>query len=245
MKLTDLLRKPQHSHAVCDLPPADRDVRDYFVRSQYRPRLAPQYFDDFSPGTSERSYQPDVYSLAEFFASLGIRRVIDIGCGKGEKLRPLANRFEIIGLDIGANIEHCRRAFPRGEWITHDLESDRDFPFAGTRLDDAIVICADVIEHLTNPMPLLRNLRTCAARGASVVLSTPERDLSRGIGDLGPPPNPSHVREWTIGELRVLLQHMGFDIPFLGLTANNSIDRQMSTIIAILRDASVAEGSVS
>jgi SAM-dependent methyltransferase len=245
MKFTDLLRKPQRNQAVCDLPPADRDVRDYFVRAQYQPRLAPQYFEDFSPGTNERSHQPDVYSLAEFFASLSIRRVIDVGCGKGEKLRPLAHRFEIIGLDIGANIEHCRRTFLRGEWISHDLESDRDFPLAGTRLDDSIVICADVIEHLINPMPLLRNLRKCAGRGACVVLSTPERDLARGMDDSGPPPNPSHVREWTIGELRALLQHMGFDIPFLGLTANNSVDRQMSTIIAVLRDGGVVERSGS
>ena len=78
-----------------------------------------------------------------------------------------------------------------------------------------------------------------------MLLSTPERDLARGSGDRGPPSNPHHIREWTIGELRALLLHFGFEIPFLGLTANNSVDREMSTIIAILTSRDVGESSDS
>ena len=158
MKLTDLLRKPQSGHAISDVPPTDRHIQDFFVRAHYRPRVTPLYFEDFDPDAKKKIYQPDVYSMAEVFATLGVRRLFDIGCGKGEKLRPLADRFDIVGVDIGANIEHCRRTFPVGEWIEHDLESDIELPFARNDLQDSLIICADVIEHLVNPSALLRNL---------------------------------------------------------------------------------------
>lgn len=232
--LSALLRKYQQAQVVDDIPASNHSLQDYFVRANYRPRLTPAYFDDFVPGTGHKVYQPDVYSLAECLASLGARRIIDVGCGKGEKLQSLLERFQVVGIDCGANIDYCQRTYAFGQWITHDLEADSTFPFASSDLQDSIIICSDVIEHLVNPLALLRSLKKCVDYGACVLLSTPERELVRGISDQGPPANPAHIREWTLGELRSLLLHLGFHIPFLGLTANNNVDRQMSTILAIL-----------
>ena len=42
----------------------------------------------------------------------------------------------------------------------------------------------DVIEHLTHPELMLDNLRALVNRVAAIVLSTPERDLTRAPDDL-------------------------------------------------------------
>ncbi len=42
------------------------------------------------------------------------------------------------------------------------------------------------------------------------------------------------MREWSISELRALLLSIGFEIVYMGLTADNDEDREMSTIIAVL-----------
>ena len=208
---------------------------DYFIKSGYASRLMPEYFQD-TPGSSDgKTYQPDVYRMAEAFGKFASAKyLIDVGCGRATKLSALSDQFEIIGLDYGDNIEYCRSTFQYGTWIDHDFEKDAVMPVTGVELSSALVVCADVIEHLIDPLPLLSNLKRFADDGALIVLSTPERVLVQGMRDLGPPVNLAHVREWSIAELRALLISVGFRIAFMGLTADNDEDREMSTIIAVL-----------
>jgi len=66
--------------------------------------------------------------------------------------------------------------------------------------DGVVVVCADVIEHVTDPVLLLQKLAS-AQRGAhALFLSTPERDLTYSRAHNGPPLNPRHVQEWTLRE---------------------------------------------
>lgn len=220
--------------AVRDVPPKDNTLGPCFVPHEYESRADPSYFEDFAPGSNHKIYQPDVYSLAALMASIRGGRLIDIGCGKAEKLLKYSRRFKIVGVDFGPNIEYCARTHRWGEWISHDLESEAGLPLPLQDLQGAVIVCADVIEHLLQPLILLGKLRRCVDSGACVLLSTPERMLLRGTRLKGPPSNPNHVREWKIGELRALLLHLGFEIQFLGLTANNHVDRRMSTILAVL-----------
>jgi 2-polyprenyl-3-methyl-5-hydroxy-6-metoxy-1,4-benzoquinol methylase len=221
---------------ITDRPPPGLRPEDRFVPQRYRVQ-SPSSWEDSAPGEVSEVLQPDVYLLADALARLGAGLVIDIGCGKGGKLVELSRRHDVIGIDIGANIAYCRSQHPFGRWIEHDLCRSGPLPLQDVALRGSVVVCADVIEHLADPLPLLRHLRVCADRGACVLLSTPERALVRGRWDKGPPFNRAHVREWTIGELRALLVHVGFEIAFLGLTANSSIKRELSTAIAVLRSS--------
>jgi SAM-dependent methyltransferase len=166
---------------------------------------------------------------------LGCSRIIDVGCGRAQKLIKLHPEFSIVGIDHGPNIEYCRR-YTFGTWIECDVERESlaDLPAQGS-----VVVCADVIEHLVNPVLLLQSLRTLLERGAgAVLLSTPERDLLRGRDHFGPPPNPCHVREWNTAELRKLLLSMGFE-PHMQLTARNDLTFEEKTILAISTKLSV------
>lgn len=76
-------------------------------------------------------------------------------------------------------------------------------------LRKTLIICSDVIEHLVHPEHLMQTLSSHLRFVPAMVLSTPERDLVRGILDTGPPANPSHVREWNRAELGRLLRKSG------------------------------------
>ena len=204
----------------------------FFIKAEYVERSEPEYFVDNVVGTI---HQPDVYPFAAHVARrLGCEAIIDIGCGRGQKLAQLHPEFHVIGIDFGDNIEYCAQHYPFGTWIPCNLEENSQMVLPTDVVGKAIVVCADVIEHLVNPVPLLALLRGLMAHAPYGILTTPERDLVRGAEHFGPPPNLSHVREWNLDELRTLLQWSGIDVEFSGLTVNNDSALQKRTSICVL-----------
>jgi hypothetical protein len=223
-------------------PSADAvDTDDYCITSGYRIRPVPEYYADTPTNIT---WQPDVYPEARRIAGIvGASTIIDIGSGNGDKLAALHPEFAIVGLDIGVNLDHVRGAHPQGTWLEHDLEHPGPLPLDAELLADSVVICADVIEHLMQPEHLLAKLVDAFERGAAaVLLSTPERDRTWGPNHAGPPPNPCHVREWTLDELGALLDRAGFGHGDLELTRSNDAESRMATSLAILyRDEQVEQ----
>lgn len=220
-----------------DLVPEGRNASNWFMPPQYTARPQPEYFDDFVIDANPRVYQPDVYDLATTVARLSGRNIVDIGCGKGGKLRKYAAGISSIGVDFGGNIEFCRKDQPEREWREADFERVGPFPVEPDEVRNSVVICADVIEHLKSPQALLENIKSYVDLGAIAFVSTPERSLLRGRWHKGPPDNVAHVREWTLGEFRAMYNHFGIPITFLGLTANNDLDRRITTLFAISSNA--------
>lgn len=220
--------------------PKLRDNR-YFIKEGYRSREKSDYFEDSIVEAIGIVHQPDVYPFAGYLARrFGCTHIIDIGCGRAQKLVGLHPEFQIIGVDYGANIRYCRERYRMGEWIEWNLESARRFPLRRNVMTRAVVVCSDVIEHLVNPQPLIENLRSWLAFTPVAILTTPERDLVRGPNDLGPPANPSHVREWSLAELERWLNFGGLNILFSGLTVNNNRDLEKKTSMIILgRDSTI------
>src|SRR5689334_4097481 len=116
----------------------------YCLPPDYQARLTPQYFNDTL--TDSQLWQADVYRCAVHLArKAGVKRIVDLGCGRGGKLMPLAREFKIVGIDYGDNIDYCRNIAPAGEWYDFDLNEEI---VPAKLFQDAVVICADVIEHL-------------------------------------------------------------------------------------------------
>jgi 2-polyprenyl-3-methyl-5-hydroxy-6-metoxy-1,4-benzoquinol methylase len=208
---------------------------DFFLKSGYVARPNPEYFADELEGPT---WQPDVYPFAaEFAVRIGSKKIIDIGCGRALKLAKLHAQhpdWEFIGIDYGANVSWCRENQRFGKWIEADLEYGKTLQTDNFSVENSILICSDIIEHLVNPVPFLRLIRKLLRHGATaVVFSTPERDLTRGESDYGPPYNPCHVREWTAEEFRALLEWAGFKLVHFGLTRSNDAGPDKKTILAI------------
>ncbi len=206
---------------------------DYCIAGRYQARPVPEYYADEPSGIL---WQPDVYPEARRIArAVGARTIVDLGSGNGAKLAPMHPEFAIVGVDMGSNLDFVRRHHPQGTWVEHDFEQPGALPLDDELLDGSVVVCADVIEHLMRPEHLLAKLRDAFDRGAAaVLLSTPERVHTWGREHAGPPPNPCHVREWTLEELGALLEREGFEFGDLELTRSNDAENRMATSLAIL-----------
>lgn len=181
----------------------------YFIKAGYRINSNPRGYRD----TLEDSvrYQADVYRHAgELSRRLRARSVLDIGCGLATKLMEYVHPHcdAITGVDDAATIAVCEERYKAGRWLAGDVE-DPDFSLEGP-FD--LIISADVIEHLRDPDRLLDIIRAASHDATEVILSTPERDRRRGPGDMGPPGNWAHVREWNAEEFCAYLGSRGFSI---------------------------------
>ena len=128
------------------------------------------------------------------------RRILDYGCGDGAFLGFLARRA---GRAVGAL--HGFDPTPAALALAAPLLKERrvDVTLHAT-LDDVPesffdrVACTEVIEHVSDPEGLLREIVRVLKPGGEVVLTTPIRMTDQ-------PADPNHVHEWFAREFAALV----------------------------------------
>lgn len=197
---------------------------------EYKRNFNPVYFAD---DHSDITYQPSVYELALYLADRSqATSIIDIGCGNGLKLKDAMGKYQIIGVDFGYNANLFKQNLPNAMFYDVDLNTECPV-FDQDIINNSIVICSDVIEHLVDLDPILHLLSELSYSAKYLVVSTPDRIRSRGILDYGPPANTAHVREWTIDELSRFFKDKGCLPGIWGYTINTDKHRQKSIILYI------------
>jgi SAM-dependent methyltransferase len=134
------------------------------------------------------------------------RRVLDAGCGVGWGTTLLADAgaTSVIGLDIDA--EALEDAKGRTEAAVFVRGSLMELPFADGSFD--VVVCFEAIEHVTDPLVGLDELRRVLAPGGVLTVSSPHPGVY-------PPGNPFHIHEFTPDELQgELLKRFGHATPW-------------------------------
>jgi SAM-dependent methyltransferase len=112
-----------------------------------------------------KPYSSHTMLLKQFPADGEGRRVLDVGCADGYVAEILAGRgFAVTGVDFPSTRHNDSFRFVGG-----DL--DGGLP----RLDEAYdyIICADVLEHLRDPLGMLRECRRHLAPGGVLIGSLP------------------------------------------------------------------------
>lgn len=221
----------------------------YCIRNDYISRPSPDYFHDTSGDEPGVTFQPDVYRRAQDIAErMGAETLIDVGAGSGAKLADITGSRSAIALDYGANLERGIKRYPSFSWRQYNVETDDTLPVGGDEVRGAVVICADVIEHVERPDRLLRALRTALEAGAfAVLLSTPDRERTRGRRHRGPSPNTAHVREWRLDELVELVEREGLTCGAGGWTRPHDRTDNLATIeiVATANDKILARTGVA
>jgi SAM-dependent methyltransferase len=133
--------------------------------------------------------------------------VLDCACGSGYGAAILADHVGkagyVVGLDVSRTaVDHCRKTWtlPQVEFKTGNAEK---LPFRDGTFD---AYCSfETLEHVPDPVRLLREAHRVLKPGGVLLLSTPDRIVS-GIPPGGKPGNPFHVQEWSLLELDRLLR---------------------------------------
>lgn len=154
-------------------------------------------------------FQYHVYRwAARLVTRLKLKSVLDIGCGVGAKLAghiaPVCG--DIWGFDQPSAVARARVRCPRGAF--HVIDLDRP-GFKPSRTFD-LIICADVIEHLLDPDPVMQLIRGFAHEKTLVMMSTPDRPRVRGRASMGGEKR-EHVREWSQQEFARFLRTRGLE----------------------------------
>jgi SAM-dependent methyltransferase len=189
----------------------------------------------YVPAVSGVVWQPDVYPYAaQLAAQARCSRIIDLGCSTAAKLLALhAQGWEVVGVDLLDSLPDVE--LPGTSWLAHDLDSRLPLPLSRSQLTGAALVCADVVEHLRHPERLAAALHDALDVAELCVLSTPDRDRVRGLGDLGPPANPCHAREWTADELRCWLASCGLRVESQTWQRGHDAAHELTTTVVVLR----------
>jgi SAM-dependent methyltransferase len=159
-------------------------------------------------------FQAPIYRLAaRLVRAKGLVPVVDIGCGSGHKLVRYvgSETSSFVGVDQSSGISIARHCFPDRTWVEGNLD-DAAIWDQVSLLHPRLVICSDVVEHVSDPRRLLSGIRRAVIDGGTALISTPDRSRLQPETSMGPPGNPRHIREWSADEFALLLESCGFEI---------------------------------
>lgn len=190
----------------------------------------------------ELEWQRSVYehALSLYEGNRGFARVLDIGCGAGTKTQ---SRFGETGKLLQVDRNDFRDAAVRTSGVPFrqvSLEQYDDLDALLAELEahePTLIICADVIEHLLDPRPLLSFIRRVLMRHPDniAVISTPNHDSLEGVRSGSLPSNREHYRQWSIFGFGRQLRSAGFEVTRYGRAAMHEYDETGHTIVAELR----------
>ena len=207
-----------------DLLPAPIVVCETCGHGRFEPMPALEEVAGFYPaayyGEPGTKFHPLVEGMVRFVGRRQVRfltrglargdRVLDVGCGRGVLLRPLADLgFEVHGVEISK--EATRGADPRAQ-----IRIAPDLAEAGytTGFFQQIVIW-HVLEHLVDPQRTLAEAHRILTRYGRLVVAVPNFSSlqARSFGadwfhlDL-----PRHLHHFPMEALRRLLEKTGFEV---------------------------------
>ncbi len=198
-------------------------------------RAAPKDAAEEALETPIRLHELRLDTVTETLKGLGVRRVVDLGCGSGKLLKRLMAEpsfTDILGVDVSsgsletaarrlrlANLSERQRARIR---ILHGALTYRDRRLEG--FDAAALV--EVIEHLDpERLGALERVVFEFARPAHVVITTPNREYNALFEGMAPGQlrHADHRFEWTREEFADwgtrVADRFGYDVAFDGIGA--------------------------
>jgi SAM-dependent methyltransferase len=137
-------------------------------------------------------------------------RVLDAGCGRSlfTEIRP-DWPFVIVASDVDHDLLASRKAeFPNVRWLRADAQP---LPFRGEAMD--ALFAGELVEHLADPVPALREFRRVLKPGGILILTTPNRlRLANRVDRSERPYSPDHLSELSYDEVHTLLREAGFEV---------------------------------
>lgn len=130
-------------------------------------------------------------------------KVLEIGCGAGGMLKPLARFGEVYGIDVAADYVQACGERKLAKMVTGSGDS---LPFADASFD--VVALFDVIEHIPDERKTLAEVRRVLKPDGTAFFSVPAYQFLFSQNDRV----VHHQRRYTAGHLRMRLEEAGLRV---------------------------------
>lgn len=139
--------------------------------------------------------------------------ILDMGCGAGEGTAFLSAQpgWQVVGVDVDFKAVAIAQDSGGSQQLNLAQMDVKRLGFASGIFDG--IISAEVVEHLDDPLPYLAEAQRLLKPGGLFLLTTPNQIRS------SPTPGsiwPAHIREYTPGELRELLERFFSSVQLWG-----------------------------
>lgn len=165
------------------------------------------------------------YNFARRFVAEKV--VLDVGCGPHPGPEFFAEKAKrVVAIDISPEaIEYAKSHFSK-ENLRYLVMDATELKFPDESFE--VVISLEVIEHIKDYRKYLSEIKRVIKPEGIYVFSTPNKKMMMN-------PNPSHIREFTIGELKELLEDYFKEIDLYGQARGKGIWGNTKEIILFLR----------
>lgn len=169
------------------------------------------HWDEYSQAAQAnpaQAYRRDIiFSLLGLSGSGASVRILDIGSGQGDMAVTLHSAYpqaKIVGLELSASgVEISHRKVPEARFLQCDLLAE-DYPPQDLRGWATHAVCSEVIEHVDDPLTLLRRSRAYMTPGCELVLTAPGGPMSAFDKHIG------HRRHFRPSDIESLFRKAGY-----------------------------------
>ena len=170
-----------------------------------------RHWDEYSQAAQENPAQE--YRRRIILSFLGLPysgagiRMLDVGSGQGDMAAMVRANFpsaEILGLELsGSGVEISRRKVPDARFVQCNLLEDVNPP-PDLRHWATPAVCSEVIEHVDDPLQLLRSARQYMGPGCRLVVTAPGGPMSAFDKHIG------HRRHFRPSGIELLFRGAGY-----------------------------------
>ncbi|MDQ6773989.1 MAG: class I SAM-dependent methyltransferase [Candidatus Dormibacteraeota bacterium] len=128
-----------------------------------------QFQPDIAANPFAATYAAKRDAILDLVPGEGLR-VVDVGGGPGRMSRPLARRHDVTLCDLSRDMLELARGASAGDLRKFVVADARALPLAAASFD--VAICIDVVPHLADPGPALRELHRVLAPGGTLIVDS-------------------------------------------------------------------------
>ena len=164
------------------------------------------------------------------------KKVLDIGCRDGALTAYFAEGNEVLGIDIDNIALAEAKRFLSIETMNVDLNGEWS-ELSERKFD--VIVAGEVLEHLYYPSRVVLRIKKHLVKGGMFLGSVPnafslKNRLRYLLGQKNHTPlsDPTHINQFSYGELREMLERNFQNVEIIGLGRYTSISKMFPSLMA-------------
>ncbi len=177
--------------------------------------LSDHYDMYFSPNPIIRHFHQDrLHSILRHVPPASGSRVLDVGCGLGILLEHLSGERHGVDYDLSVVQVAQQRLGEKASIVCADASV---LPYPDAHFE--VVICSEMLEHLSDPLPVIREMLRVAKPSGRIIITVPNEfwlTFGRFVMLKSPAKVADHVQDFQVADLERLFGRRAKKVEFIG-----------------------------